>query len=86
VSVCFYHGDRPGIGVCVRCRRVICSDCCTRLEGINHCHACLRKLAQRSEGAGRDLLSQGMSAGLLVGMGWLVLFALLWLTSGILAR
>jgi hypothetical protein len=49
MSVCRYHPDRPGVGVCMRCRAPVCADCTTRLEGVNHCHACLRAL-----GAGRD--------------------------------
>ena len=48
MAVCFYHGDRPGVGLCVRCRKVICSACCTRLEGINHCHRCLAELGRRT--------------------------------------
>jgi hypothetical protein len=44
---CRYHPDRPGVGLCMRCRAVICAACCTRLDGINHCHACLKALAER---------------------------------------
>ena len=47
MALCKYHPDRPGVGVCMRCRAVICAACCTRLEGINHCHACLKALAAR---------------------------------------
>jgi hypothetical protein len=85
VAVCYYHKDRPGIGVCVRCRVVICAACCTRVDGINHCHACLKKLGTRSEErrAGPDL--GPLVAVLLSGVGYLVLCGLFWLTEGLLA-
>ena len=47
MAVCQYHRDRPGIGVCMRCRAVICSACCTRVDGVNHCHACLKALGKK---------------------------------------
>jgi hypothetical protein len=49
MAVCQYHPDRPGIGICMRCRVVICAACSTRVDGINHCHACLKALGQRQE-------------------------------------
>lgn len=39
---CFDHPDRPGLGICVECRKVICSECTTQFEGINRCASCLR--------------------------------------------
>jgi hypothetical protein len=54
VAACHFHRDRPGVGVCMRCRKVICAACCTRLAGVNHCHACLKVIAaRRDETAGR---------------------------------
>lgn len=53
---CRNHLDRDGVGVCVPCRRVVCAECSTRLDGINHCRECLeRKLgrARRAPGAVR---------------------------------
>jgi hypothetical protein len=41
---CQYHPERDGIGVCMRCRAVICSECSTRIEGVNHCVRCLAAL------------------------------------------
>jgi hypothetical protein len=38
---CFYHPDRSGIGICVECRNVICTECTTQFEGINRCAKCL---------------------------------------------
>ena len=48
MAVCKYHPGRPGVGVCMRCRAVVCAACTTRLEGVNHCHVCLRELAARN--------------------------------------
>jgi hypothetical protein len=42
---CDFHPDRACIGVCMRCRAFICSACCTRVDDVNHCHACLKDLA-----------------------------------------
>lgn len=47
MRACSYHDDRPAIGICMRCRRTICAACCTRLDGVNHCHECLRDLSRR---------------------------------------
>jgi hypothetical protein len=41
--VCPNHPDREGVGICVSCRRVVCADCATKLDGINHCKQCLEK-------------------------------------------
>jgi hypothetical protein len=45
VRACHYHEDRPAVGICMRCRRAICAACTTRLDGVNHCHQCLKKLS-----------------------------------------
>ncbi|HZU37190.1 MAG TPA: hypothetical protein VFA18_14810 [Gemmataceae bacterium] len=84
MAVCQYHPDRPGIGICVRCRAPICSACCTRLDGINHCHACLKKLGRRTE------RQQGPALAILGGLGslvlaWLLFAFLFWEFHGALA-
>jgi hypothetical protein len=38
---CHYHPERPGLGICVECRNVICTECTTQFEGINRCAQCL---------------------------------------------
>jgi hypothetical protein len=85
VAVCHYHPDRPGVGVCVRCRVVICSDCCTRLDGINHCHACLKKLG-RLPSAARSSRALGtvMAFGVL-GLAGLFFLGVFWLAQGAFA-
>jgi hypothetical protein len=84
VAFCHYHPEVPGVGICVRCRTVICAACCTRLQGINHCPECLRQL---SRGKGRTRPGPGSvlaALGLLLLAGAL-LFGLLWLAQGRLA-
>jgi hypothetical protein len=71
----------------MRCRKVICADCRTRVDGVNHCHACLRALG-RSRAApadGGQVVERLLTAGLLLGVGVVVLFALGWLGQGLLA-
>lgn len=54
-GTCHYHPARPGLGVCVECRQVVCAECTTQFEGINRCAACLakmgRKVAAKATGA-----------------------------------
>jgi hypothetical protein len=85
LAVCHFHPDRPGIGLCMRCRRVICAACCTRLDGINHCHACLKKLGSRpDEVKGPNYVGPLLGVAVL-GIGWLVLAGLGLLIQGLLA-
>jgi hypothetical protein len=84
MRTCHFHPDRPGIGICMRCRVVICVACCTRVNGVNHCHACLKALGdQRDEKRGGKLGI--LLAGFLLGLAWLVLFSLCWAMSGKMA-
>jgi hypothetical protein len=79
MAPCEYHPDRPGIGVCVRCRAVICSECCTRVDDINHCHACLKELA------GRPIRQAGSStarAVLLLTLACLFFLGIFWAARG----
>jgi hypothetical protein len=46
-AACTNHLDREAIGICVECRSRICSECVTKVEGINYCVACLAVLADR---------------------------------------
>jgi hypothetical protein len=39
---CYEHPLRPGLGICVECRKVICAECTTQFEGINRCASCLK--------------------------------------------
>jgi hypothetical protein len=84
VSECHFHPETPGVGICMRCRTVICAACCTRLQGINHCHECLRAMArtkvQSSAGGGTILAALG-----LLGLVCALLFGMWWLVEGSLA-
>lgn len=84
MALCHFHRDRPGIGVCMRCRRVICAACCTKVDGVNHCHACLKSLGRHLPPA-ETARTPALAAALVLGGGWLVLFGVLFLLQGRLA-
>jgi hypothetical protein len=67
----------------MRCESVICAECCTRVDGINHCHACLKELAVRP--VRRAPRQTGPLAALVLGLGWLALIGLLRLVQGQMA-
>lgn len=46
VAVCENHAQREAIGVCVQCRTRVCSECSTKVDGINYCVRCLGGLAR----------------------------------------
>jgi hypothetical protein len=45
IATCANHPQREAIGVCVKCRTRVCSECSTKVEGINYCVSCLAGLA-----------------------------------------
>jgi hypothetical protein len=85
VAVCKYHPDRAGVGVCMRCRAVVCAACTTRLDGINHCHVCLRQLAARGDERRGGTIGRFVSGMTLFALGWLPLLLLFYLLQGRLA-
>ncbi len=49
-ATCSQHSLREAVGICVRCREPMCSECVTKIDGINHCRSCLEALvAARKE-------------------------------------
>lgn len=68
--VCTNHPAREGIGICVVCRRVVCVECSTKIDGVNHCRGCLAsrsaKAAERrtsfAEGALQTVLAVAVVA------------------------
>jgi len=69
---CHYHPDRPGLGICVECRNVICVECTTQFEGINRCATCLgkrlkkaRTVTERKDWSAGSVLLALVSFGLL---------------------
>jgi hypothetical protein len=67
----------------MRCHVYVCASCCTQLDGINYCHACLKALALRPAKP-RQLPVFWTTAPVLMGV-WLVLFGLLMLAQAALA-
>lgn len=71
----------------MHCAAALCVACITKIDGINHCQACLAARAQHeveqaSRAPGppaplRSWLSVGLGIGLLSTLGWLLLSALL---------
>ncbi len=51
-AACQNHPEREAIGICVECRSRVCSECVTKVDGINYCVRCLGALADR--GARQD--------------------------------
>jgi hypothetical protein len=68
----------------MRCRVVVCAACCTRINGVNHCHACLKVLGRGIESK-RTGSWWALSAALLFGLAWLLLFGLCWAIGGKMA-
>ena len=71
---CFYHPERSGIGICVECRNVICTECTTQFEGINRCAKCLaaklvaaKSLVERNDWSFGSILLALTSCGLIFG-------------------
>ena len=52
---CAHHPERAPVGRCARCRRPVCGECLTRLEGILHCRDCLGAEAEALERTGPSL-------------------------------
>jgi hypothetical protein len=86
VAVCENHLQREAIGVCVQCRRRVCSECSTKVEGINYCVACLSGLAREGgrrvgartqERAGAAYFGAGTYLVLLTAAMWALLQVLL---------
>jgi hypothetical protein len=85
IVTCRYHPEQAALGICKRCRTPICRACCTRIRGINNCHACLAKLAQPAavRAATRPINQSG--AAVLILAGWAVLGLLFYWAQGTLA-
>jgi len=42
-QTCAHHPDRLGFALCMSCRKVVCQECATTWDGVNHCRPCLAK-------------------------------------------
>jgi hypothetical protein len=83
-AFCEQHAGRVALGICVHCRRTLCGDCITKIDGINHCRACLEAQApaaparaERPLGVLPTRLLLGAGMGALWLLAWLALSALL---------
>jgi hypothetical protein len=81
---CEQHEGRAAVGICVHCKRPLCGDCITKVDGINHCRACLEtqapappQSARRPLGAVPARLLLGAGVGALWLLAWIALSALL---------
>ena len=85
IATCENHPQREAIGVCVQCRTRVCSECSTKVEGINYCVRCLAGLAREGgRSSGRSTTSR-RSAAYFTAAGYLVLMTCaLWLVLSVL--
>jgi hypothetical protein len=64
--------------VCVRCRTRVCSECATKVDGINYCVACLAGLAVDSGVRAAAGSSKPGLAGASAALYFVTLSVLLW--------
>jgi hypothetical protein len=60
---CRNHPDREGIGVCVRCRSVVCVECTTKVDRMNFCTSCLASLSPPARRRAEGGLGAALAAG-----------------------
>jgi hypothetical protein len=84
IAACPNHPQREAIGICIECRRRVCSECATKIDGINYCVDCLASLARSLAPASatrRPQLAAYVSAGayfvVLSGLAWVLLEVML---------
>jgi hypothetical protein len=81
---CAHHSDRPGFALCMSCRKVVCQECATTWDGVNHCRACLASRG-RSSLAQRRVLAWIACAAFCAAALFLAVRGLAWSTA-MLAR
>jgi hypothetical protein len=69
----------------MRCGAPVCAACTTRLDGVNHCHACLKVLGARGEERRTSEEAWPIFAVVLAGAGILGLSTAFMLLQGKLA-
>ena len=84
---CEAHPQSEAVGICMSCKRRICFECVTRVDGINRCTSCLTEMSTlRPPASQAATKGRGgwRSTAALVGY-FVVLFSLAWgLLSGAL--
>ncbi|HET8933106.1 MAG TPA: hypothetical protein VFN67_06705 [Polyangiales bacterium] len=74
-AACTNHPTREAIGICISCRCRLCSECTTKLAGINHCVTCLA-LVSRAEPA--RAVRRGVGSIVSAAMQLICLSGLIW--------
>jgi hypothetical protein len=80
VATCANHAEREALGVCVHCRKLVCAECVTRVDGINYCVGCLEVVGASRKSvrpARTSRAAEIVSTMLLAGLLALSVFALL---------
>ena len=75
IATCENHLQREAIGVCVECRTRVCSECSTKVDGINYCVRCLQGLAQQGDAAQKRTRAAAGNTAYLAAAGYLVLLS-----------
>ena len=82
VVACANHPGREAIGICVKCKKRVCGECTTKVDGINHCVSCFAGLVAESEAekpvAGREhpvvaFVFAVLGAAVAAGLAWGIL-------------
>jgi len=77
-AACQNHPEREAIGICVKCRNRVCSECVTKVDGINYCVACLHWLAQMGgEQKRQEAAPTGTALAVVSALGMLLLLVLM---------
>lgn len=74
-ATCVNHRAREAVGICVRCRTQICSECVTKADGINYCVRCFSALADDDASAPSQVTE---SSPVVSWVSLIVLVGLLW--------
>lgn len=74
---CTWHPDRSGVAVCVDCRRVVCPDCATVVDGLHCCIDCLERRAERGALPGAGPADGWTRRAVAASFGWWGLVSLL---------
>ena len=82
-AICTHHALRDAVGVCVRCGDALCSDCITKIDGVNHCKTCLETLGAAQNVEAPERL-RGVSDFVALSFGMTLLSVLAWVMLEVL--
>ena len=68
---CQHHPEEAAVGICVRCQSPLCDACITKLDGINHCRACLLALEAGADALPFRALAEAAASEPRAGFAWL---------------